>query len=571
MYKTMDHAARIEAASRNLRLELARSRGERPNSKGAIHEKRSLHTGPTGPAGLRAADARGEAVGPIAERLRQELNRGENSQRRIRSAENGHRFVRKLERPLPETDIRAEPTAASSQTAAEVVPSDCVLQDADAPAGAAQVAAATAAGTSSPALAAAATASASAAATAAPAGGAASSPYMDNTPDEEAHVVSPQHGSGFPSHPSTSSQNAGYPHSNVEDMGSSWLGDVKRPASRKKAPSASALAGLGSLDTPEKMMDAFEQRKTRHPIPIASESWRPRPPSRHGLPSKSIERPSSRAGTLDHGRPPSRAGPSSRNSTGHLGEVGLAAEDAKLPTTSPWSHDAMVLGRNAVPRHSTTLQGTALQAASEQPTPDQAPATAATWAQRGRDRKVKDFRASVDLKSSATAAAAPKEFGAFGSHDAPTGPRSPTMQQQGPAGRPSQQTLTKNLSDVFDHSSEWVAPGNAHPSTSWASPAAAAAGAGPADGLEVSGFGLGTPWTSGPNMVSVEDVVDTEFDVGFPRRDSTPLQVIVTRSQAKKGRSDSQVRARERGQPRGGPPPKIATTLDDDFLALFAA
>lgn len=32
------------------------------------------------------------------------------------------------------------------------------------------------------------------------------------------------------------------------------------------------------------MTDAFEQKKTRQPIPV--ESWGPRPPSRAGLPSK---------------------------------------------------------------------------------------------------------------------------------------------------------------------------------------------------------------------------------------------------------------------------------------------
>eukprot|EP00971_Amphidinium_carterae_P319072 6342145-Amphidinium_carterae.1 len=99
----------------------------------------------------------------------------------------------------------------------------------------------------------------------------------------------------------------------------------------------------------------------RHPIPIASESWCQRPPSRHGLPSKPIERPSSRAATLDHarpasragtsdtgrpasragptdnGRPPSRAGTTSKGgSTGHL-DASLAIEDPKLHNSSPWS------------------------------------------------------------------------------------------------------------------------------------------------------------------------------------------------------------------------------------------
>ncbi|CAJ1383035.1 unnamed protein product [Effrenium voratum] len=58
--------------------------------------------------------------------------------------------------------------------------------------------------------------------------------------------------------------------------------ELKRPASRKKDPSASAAAGLGAFAGPSRMTDAFEQRKTRQPIPV--ESWGPRPPSRAGLP-----------------------------------------------------------------------------------------------------------------------------------------------------------------------------------------------------------------------------------------------------------------------------------------------
>eukprot|EP00439_Symbiodinium_sp_Y106_P062645 s2238_g9.t1 len=49
-------------------------------------------------------------------------------------------------------------------------------------------------------------------------------------------------------------------------------------------PSASAAAGLGAFAGPSRMTDAFEQRKTRQPIPV--ESWGPRPPSRAGLPQK---------------------------------------------------------------------------------------------------------------------------------------------------------------------------------------------------------------------------------------------------------------------------------------------
>ncbi|CAE7038840.1 unnamed protein product [Symbiodinium microadriaticum] len=60
--------------------------------------------------------------------------------------------------------------------------------------------------------------------------------------------------------------------------------ELKRPASRKKDPSASAAAGLGAFAGPSRMTDAFEQRKTRQPIPV--ESWGPRPPSRAGLPQK---------------------------------------------------------------------------------------------------------------------------------------------------------------------------------------------------------------------------------------------------------------------------------------------
>merc|ERR1719313_1661815 len=64
----------------------------------------------------------------------------------------------------------------------------------------------------------------------------------------------------------------------------SHLGDLKRPLSRKKDPSASASAGLGAFSSPQPMTGAFEQNKKRQPIPV--ESWGPRPPSRKGLPPK---------------------------------------------------------------------------------------------------------------------------------------------------------------------------------------------------------------------------------------------------------------------------------------------
>lgn len=58
------------------------------------------------------------------------------------------------------------------------------------------------------------------------------------------------------------------------------LEELKRPTTRKKDPSASAVLGLGQFSGPARMQDAFEAKKTRQPIPV--QSWGPRPPSRGG-------------------------------------------------------------------------------------------------------------------------------------------------------------------------------------------------------------------------------------------------------------------------------------------------
>merc|ERR1719253_2264478 len=69
-------------------------------------------------------------------------------------------------------------------------------------------------------------------------------------------------------------------HQPVDDAPHYAEEPLRRPSSRKKDPSASAAAGLGAFSSPVKLTDAFEQRKTRQPIPV--ESWGPRPPSRGG-------------------------------------------------------------------------------------------------------------------------------------------------------------------------------------------------------------------------------------------------------------------------------------------------
>lgn len=307
-------------------------------------------------------------------------------------------------------------------------------------------------------------------------------------------------------------------YSGLEDVGN--LGDLKRPLSRKKDPSASAAAGLGAFSSPVKMTDAFEQRKYRQPIPV--ESWGPRPPSRHGLPTK--------ATGLD---------------------ASLESEPQIVATSSRSRGDgtSVVGGTWAAARHAPIHE-----------------------TRRGRERKAKD-----------RGTPGPEDLGIFGS-----GTRSPNGQQ-----------LSKSFSGVFDHNSESIsrpvpnayAPSTFSPSLGlWASHVDTSG----ANGLEVSGCGIGDsagpPWPNSPagsvgspptrkgarhsETVSVEDV-EADMDIGLHlnshRRDTTPPQVIVTRSTGQKRAGQGSRRGRQeaiREPPQKNMP--FSTSLDHDFLSLFA-
>lgn len=313
----------------------------------------------------------------------------------------------------------------------------------------------------------------------------------------------------------------------LEDI--SQLGDLKRPLSRKKDPSASAAAGLGAFSSPVKMTDAFEQRKYRQPIPV--ESWGPRPPSRHGLPPK--------ATGLD---------------------ATLEAETQIVATSSRSRGDG-----------SSSVVGGTWAAARHAPMHE---------TRRGRERKAKD-----------RGTPGPEDLGIFG-----CGTRSPSGQQ-----------LTKSFSGVFENSPEFTHKGDvmSRPLASSYGPGALGASLGSwashvdasgAAGLEVSGCGLGDaagpPWPSSPagscagspptrkgarhsETVSVEDVEADNLDLGLHvnsyRRDTTPPQVIVTRSTGKKGTGNGNRRGREQAtQERREKNMPFNTNLDVDFLSLFA-
>lgn len=110
---------------------------------------------------------------------------------------------------------------------------------------------------------------------------------------------------------STSTLDRGSPEEDAEEDGRPYHPDfdMKRPLSRKKDPSASAAAGLGAFSGPSRMVDAFEQRRAKQPIPV--DSWGPRPPSRAGMDGA---RPKALEGGLDAG-PAVRGGRESAAST----------------------------------------------------------------------------------------------------------------------------------------------------------------------------------------------------------------------------------------------------------------
>lgn len=369
---------------------------------------------------------------------------------------------------------------------------------------------------------------------------------IQRTSAENAHQASgtPEGAAASLSQPSSALDN--YP---VEDEGSqrpgyehvSHFGDLRRPYSRKKDPSASAAAGLGAYQSPEKpQADAFVQRKTRQPIPV--ESWGPRPPSRGGIQSK--------ATNLD--------------------------VDTSLPVdrSSPIQHPSSTTSRS---RNEANLDfgGTWAQARQEP-----AGRQPAAWQSRGRERKAKD-RGS------------PEELGIFGSSTNFTG-RSQSSTQLHPS--------TKSFSTAFEHShadnepltrpSNFAGGAFSQASAPWASRVDMREAGG---ALEVSGLSLADttpPWPSSPagsaaggspptrrgsrnsENVCVEDA-EADADLGVHansyRRDSVPAQVTITRStQQKKDRTGARMGRADRARESVVRAP-FDTGLDPDFLSLFAS
>mmetsp|Transcript_57715 Transcript_57715/g.102411 ORF Transcript_57715/g.102411 Transcript_57715/m.102411 type:complete len:492 (-) Transcript_57715:80-1555(-) len=350
--------------------------------------------------------------------------------------------------------------------------------------------------------------------------------------------------------------------------------ELKRPLSRKKDPSASAAAGLGAFAGPARMTDAFEQRKTRQPIPV--ESWGPRPPSRAGLPQKGsnnldtglsdpldptklIGTPSRASGSASVGRPSSKVGNETPGGSRPSSKIGGEQALGSKVVGGTWA------SARAEPRvHSET--------------------------RRGRERKPPNRdRASPEVGYAA-------DLGVFG-----CGTRAPNQQ------------LTKSLSGVFDHHSSQfrgapaTAPSRAAHST-WADA--------PSGDLEVSGCGLRdatapSPWPGSPSQshagspptrkgarhsfgadavasqIAVEDVEADPDPHGlhsnFRRGGDMPPQVIVTRSnqtqsrgQVRRSERTDQVRRSERTEQRrvserGERNMPFSTSLDNDFLSLFAS
>lgn len=324
--------------------------------------------------------------------------------------------------------------------------------------------------------------------------------------------------------------------------------EIKRPLSRKKDPPASAAAGLGAFSGPARMTDAFEQRKTRRPIPV--ESWGPRPPSRAGMPQKA----SAADGLADAfvGTPSRGSGAGlSISRTNSKIEKGMGEQDKGSRSSS------LVTSKQSRASNKT---GSKQMLGSK--------VGRGTWAAARPDPR--DLSGGLNL-------------GVFG-----CGTRAPPQQ------------LTKSLSGVFDNH----APIGSRVADSRPVSSADAVGE-----LEVSGYGLdhehgntaigwpGSPaqscGTSPPSrhrgrqssmsrtepmqMEDVEADPDLSLHANFRRAGDT-APVIVTRSQSNvhlrsgtgprasrdRGASSRPAGERERSMP-------FSTSLDVDFLNLFAS
>mmetsp|Transcript_78229 Transcript_78229/g.216309 ORF Transcript_78229/g.216309 Transcript_78229/m.216309 type:complete len:402 (+) Transcript_78229:71-1276(+) len=286
--------------------------------------------------------------------------------------------------------------------------------------------------------------------------------------------------------------------------------ELKRPLSRKKDPSASAATGLGAFAGPARMMDAFEQRKVRQPIPV--ESWGPRPPSRAALPQKAAPLDAGLRVDAQAHRIPVRANAASASVGRPSGKTG---------------------GDQAL--NSKVSGGARASAWAE-------PQGLSSETRRGRERKAAS-RSSPDMATAAT------DFvifgvGAMGSFQSHTGFMSPQ--------RPARST------------GQWAAHVDAPGALEDTSPTHCCV----SPPTRRSRHAL----TEAVSVEDVDSDPDVGLH-GSSRRDVTPPQVVITRSsQFGKSRGDilrfsDQRVPRDRNQ-RDTP---FNTSLGVDFLSLFAS
>eukprot|EP00927_Polykrikos_kofoidii_P071510 TRINITY_DN67774_c0_g1_i1.p1 TRINITY_DN67774_c0_g1~~TRINITY_DN67774_c0_g1_i1.p1 ORF type:complete len:411 (-),score=56.98 TRINITY_DN67774_c0_g1_i1:196-1428(-) len=294
--------------------------------------------------------------------------------------------------------------------------------------------------------------------------------------------------------------------------------DVKRPLSRKKGPSASAAAGLGELSGPARLTDAFEQRKTRHPIPV--ESWGPRPPSRHGI--KTVN-----------------------------SDVGGLDEDGKMLVSN---------SRNRVVENCTTQTGGRPNSRTSTEGGTKALKAGGTWAAA---RGGASFRGLSDPGVSRRGRRPPQAVRNACCAD-----------DLGVSGRgtrpPSQQQHLKGSGAALSSSGSFGDDGSQR--FPWGTDVGT-------DGQEE--FRMSSPQSSTSPMrrgrhnvdvlapVSLEDV-EADADASYWTSDR-PLQVIVTRSQQGKGRGDPRRRCDQRNRDQAQGNMRFDTKLDVGFLSLFAA
>eukprot|EP00929_Paragymnodinium_shiwhaense_P036251 TRINITY_DN1944_c2_g1_i1.p1 TRINITY_DN1944_c2_g1~~TRINITY_DN1944_c2_g1_i1.p1 ORF type:complete len:642 (+),score=117.98 TRINITY_DN1944_c2_g1_i1:135-2060(+) len=609
-----DRAAMIEAASRSLRLQqqqqqLHRLRGDRPRSKGSVHDgadQRSSSSAGGRPPAVAGAGwpvtvaAQSEARTPWqgapalppggAGRASSETA----AQRRIRSVENEQRREKKPAQPTAVEVGGGHARASSSASGYGPSPSnhrasvgatsmaEQSLRLSDASQGGDR--------------------------DWSPLAGQGARHYSDNTSEElsedDMGVSWQQSGGAAPPVPEDNDVPR-FPQ------------DLKRPLSRKKDPSASAAAGLGAFSSPARpITDAFEQRKTRQPIPV--ESWGPRPPSRHGptpgLPPKAA--PLNDA-ALDeetrHVSAPSRARPN-----------GSAEEDIRPGSRTKVVSDTWAAAR-AEPSSTSRGRGRERKASNREQDLGIVGYGAATRqpnvvsGQLGGLSKAEMAvlaAASSAARRSPLAAEDPEYGDLMLGYGAPW-PPSPQVAAGAPAGTADRSSPLHAEAVAEGLVPDEVAPAGPAPLLAAAMGVPAVLGTSP---TATSGGAGGTPlpWASSPagggagsvaspqrqkgrqslqtaDSVRVEDIDAADLDFGglvtntrshgAYRREATPPQVIVTRSQgghanksrAEPGRrmrgeqrSNAHDRHQERNQrERGGSMP-FSTSLDVDFLSLFA-